>query len=710
LEKNFNQLKFIKSKFNIVRVEISLNSIWKFNTILTKILFSSPEKFLSLAEISLNEFAKLSPRCKQEDGKSSVFYKINLIGPFGQHTDSIRLLGASCLGELIYIKGFVVFYGKKKIKRNISVFFCEKNSKLYFKNGNYENLSPHVSFFENFRSSSLEIEHGLSTYFEEQKIIIYENKSKDYSSDSKSYLNIYLSKDLTGNCSVGDEVEVCGILKPFKLGNLSENFGLFETYLSAMSIKKIRYDRNSPTNKLDFLLISYFSMFSDCFERLSSLIAPQIQGIGLIKKGILLSLIYSDQKKKTSLDSLSENINLLLIGDYNVVKHEIFSFVSKIFKICSMDKYEDLLVFREYKNFQVEKNLNLDQKIERILVILKNKFAYFDNLEELSYRDKVSIGELIENGINKIEEQGTYSFDQSCPTLIGWVKPRRKSFDYTISIQENIDFPDILYNQFDLPLLLPDTMSCLTEKTEATLILNNHRFSTNSSNFFDTNRAVFSNFNETLDLKKFKHRNTSFDFQNISVNFLNNYIHYARLEVECFLSKEVVDFLITGHYSLTKSDRLYMKNEIKMIETCVKLSLAFTRCHLREFVSIQDVEYVIEFLNTVNNRKSQLKLNRYQAYTKKVACFKKTKRPIIYSPIKIEIPDKLIWPIFKLNKIITTNLVEIVWNFQKIYITSFLIKNKLKKNKFNSLIERAISIWIYRNICIIVGKDIISIR
>ena len=150
LEKNFNQLKFIKSKFNIVRVEISLNSIWKFNTILTKILFSSPEKFLSLAEISLNEFAKLSPRCKQEDGKSSVFYKINLIGPFGQHTDSIRLLGASCLGELIYIKGFVVFYGKKKIKRNISVFFCEKNSKLYFKNGNYENLSPHVSFFENF--------------------------------------------------------------------------------------------------------------------------------------------------------------------------------------------------------------------------------------------------------------------------------------------------------------------------------------------------------------------------------------------------------------------------------------------------------------------------------------------------------------------------------------------------------------------------------
>jgi DNA replicative helicase MCM subunit Mcm2 (Cdc46/Mcm family) len=715
LKKNFYHLNLKKSKLNIVRVEISINSIYKFNPILAKLFFSSPERFLFLAENLLNKFIKLSSTYTQKIGETSILYKINLLGPFGHQSNLIRFFGADCLGELIHIEGSVVFYGKKTIKRSNTVFFCEKNSKLYSKTENYEKFLPQDNLFKSFKFSNMEIEHGLSSYFEQQKIILFENNLKNNAYNHKQYLNVYLKKDLVDHCFVGDEIEVCGILKPIKLGDLSENFGLYETCLSAISIKKRKCRKKHVMNKLDFLLINYFSMFSDCFERLSSLIAPQLQGIELIKKGILMSLVYSNSKTLPSMVSKRENINLLLVGDNNVVKYEIFSFVSNIFKICSISKYNDLLYFQEDKNLEGGKKLHLNQRSETNMLLLKNNFVYFDNLEELSYRDKISIGELIKDGLNIIEEQSECIFIKPYPTLIGWVKIKKKGFDYTNTIQKNINFPDSLYNQFDLPLILPDRISILKEKTEAKIILNNHRFSNIKSNFLDITETLFSSLDEILYFdkniikKKSNLKKRSPDLQSISVNFLNNYIHYARLEVECFLSKEVVECIITDHYSSNHNHGLCIKNGIEMIETSVKLCLAFTRCHLREFVSIQDVYYVINFLNTVYNEKSQLKLNRHQCYSKKIISCKKTKNSIIYSIKKDEIGAMLVWKNFKMNNPIFTDLVELIWNFKKIHITSFFIKSRIIKNGLHSLTERALSKWIYKNICIVVGKDIISV-
>ena len=49
-KKNFSHLIVNESRFNIYRVDISLNSVWKFNSSIVKKIFTFPEKFLSLAE------------------------------------------------------------------------------------------------------------------------------------------------------------------------------------------------------------------------------------------------------------------------------------------------------------------------------------------------------------------------------------------------------------------------------------------------------------------------------------------------------------------------------------------------------------------------------------------------------------------------------------------------------------------------------------
>lgn len=297
LKKNFSQLTVSESRFDIYRVDISLNSIWKFNCSIVKKIFNFPEKSLSLAENSVNKIMNLFSNSKKEINGYFIFYKINLIGPFGLEYTSIIKLGSNNIGELVCIKGTIIFCGKVKIKKKYSVFFCTKNSKLYLKNEDNGDIGENNSFLTNIQVSGMQIEHGLSRYFEQQKIIISENFSNEKKCLNQN-INVFIYKDLVNNYLIGEVVEVCGIFKPSKLGKMSVNFGLFDVYLSAISIKKRVIEENKIINKLDFLLINYFSMFSDCFERLSSLVVPQIQGINLIKKSLLLSIMNLNPRKK----------------------------------------------------------------------------------------------------------------------------------------------------------------------------------------------------------------------------------------------------------------------------------------------------------------------------------------------------------------------------------------------------------------------------
>ena len=498
LKKNFSQLTVSESRFDIYRVDISLNSIWKFNCSIVKKIFNFPEKSLSLAENSVNKIMNLFSNSKKEISGYFIFYNINLIEPFELEYTSIIKLGSNNIGELVCIKGTIIFCGKVKIKKKYSVFFCTKNSKLYLKNEDNGDIGENNSFLTNIQVSGMQIEHGLSRYFEQQKIIISENFSNEKKCLNQN-INVFIYKDLVNNYLIGEVVEVCGIFKPSKLGKMSVNFGLFDVYLSAISIKKRVIEENKIINKLDFLLINYFSMFSDCFERLSSLVVPQIQGINLIKKSLLLSIMNLNPRKK-AFSFFRDSINLLLIGDYNLIKDEIFSSISKIFSIFWVDKYENFLLEAEKIRKINPKNLDPEKFFSKMLFFLKSEFAYLDNLEHLSYRDKNILGEVIEKGIGIKNVNKENNSNNLLPSVIGWVKIKNKKYDLKDSIQENIDFPNILFNQFDLVLFLPDKISPSRENDDAKLILYNHCFSKKKYLFSNTSEDYFQDCNQKKKL------------------------------------------------------------------------------------------------------------------------------------------------------------------------------------------------------------------
>ena len=66
LKKNFHLFLIGLSKFNIIRIDVPLNSIWKFNPKLVKTIFFAPERFLKIAELCLNKIINLIPKKKNE--------------------------------------------------------------------------------------------------------------------------------------------------------------------------------------------------------------------------------------------------------------------------------------------------------------------------------------------------------------------------------------------------------------------------------------------------------------------------------------------------------------------------------------------------------------------------------------------------------------------------------------------------------------------
>ena len=713
LKKNFSNLNIKESRFNIFRVDIQVNSVWKFNSILVKKIFSFPEKFLSLAEKSLNKVMCFFSNSNKKFTNKLEFYKINLIGPFGFDYNSIIKLSSNNIGELVCVKGIVIFCGEIKISKNHSVFFCKKNSKFYIRNENKVSTEENFEFLENPKVSGMQIEHGLSNYFEQQKIIISEDPLKEKKGLSQ-YLVVYIYKDLVSNFNIGDEVEICGIFKPSKIGKLTDNFGIFAVNLSANSIKKLRYRKNLISNKLDFLLINYFSMFPDCFERLSSLIVPQIPGINLIKKSFLLSLMNLNIGKKRN-SFFGENINLLLIGDYDLIKDELFSSISKIFSIFWVNNYEKFLIVPESQGKKRRKILDSVKSNDKMFFFSKSEFAYLDNLENLSYRDKNILGEVLERcDINEninIENNTNNPF----PTIIGWVRVKDKKCDLNKSIRKNIDFSDSFFNQFDLPLFLPDKISPSREKEEVKLILHNHCFLKKNDLFSEIAQDYFEENNRKKSYEKSckkekQSRNTfEFNYPSISQNFLGNYILYARSEVHCFLSKNVVDFLIDKYCILRLKIENSEQNEIRIFETIVKLCFAFTKCHLRNLVSVYDAEYILDFLSLLHNVKSQIKFNACEDFTKNKIKSEEKKTTKTHIINKKRTGKKYQNSGYSLNKIRVQEIEKKNWDKFSTHISSFFIKNNISKFALNSLKERAISIWNYRNLCINIGNDLIRI-
>lgn len=65
---------------------------------------------------------------------------------------------------------------------------------------------------------------------------------------------------------------------------------------------------------------------------------------------------------------------------------------------------------------------------------------------------------------------------------------------------------------------------------------------------------------------------------------------------------------------------------------------------------------------------------------------------------------------FEVSKLKDFNGKSINWKMIKMHVTSFQLKNVMRVCNYNSLIERALSKWINKNSCIIIGKDIIKIQ
>ena len=105
-----------------------------------------------------------------------------------------------------------------------------------------------------------------------------------------------------------------------------------------------------------------------------------------------------------------------------------------------------------------------------------------------------------------------------------------------------------------------------------------------------------------------------------------------------------------------------------------------------------------------------MKVNRNENNKTFKTKLEKKKKFIFFSTAKNRESIKSNWSSNELGKFEINNIKTLEINEKNIHITSFFIKAKLKGNLMTSLIERALSEWNSKNICILIGNDLIKIN
>lgn len=688
------------------RIPIKMDSLWEFNPFLAKNLLENPVFCFQIFKEALNcVFCKNLAIGKIE---KKIFVP-DIIGPFGKKICPLNSLKARFLGELVYTEGIVQKVGEKRIKIDKLVHYTKSSGKFFvndFKKEE-ENIIFQVNKENEFSSS--EIEYGLSNFMDWQSIILEDIPNNQANFIFSKNLIAILENDLVDFCRKKEEIEICGILKPFYNSISPKSSSIFSPVLSVLSIKK-KYKKNKiDPDQFDYFLMKNFSLLINNFEKLSSLILPKISGQKNIKKGILLFLASGNEHKKEDKPFISEKIHILLSAKQNFIKNEYFKFISHIFPSSIFLKHE---IFEKKK--LKPKNRTLEKKINEELV--KNPLDFdgnilcIDQVEGLTQKEKYILKEILEqNSMTIIKNKSKISINSNC-NVFATTGTFLKDSSYGMTSDRSFEISNSLINRFDLTLFIKDNFSLYEDKKMAKLLLETHRKVSSYSM-----KASYKNSNENIKkkTKKFyeeeKIEKKKITKERISLNFLKMYISFSKKNLKPIISGEATNILLAFYQKKFLLSKKQSLSNIRKLESVIKLTISFTKIQLRSVVLCKDVKKVIKYWkgtiiyedNFLNSfQKKNLKNNNSRRNPEN---FKSVYKSINKKKTKKE---KIKWEVnIKINNFWSFS-VENIKNLSSDFIK---IKKNLKSRKACSFFERLLFKWSARKICFIFNKNIVKI-
>lgn len=303
-------------------------------------LLKEPASFLPAFDAALKDVVlAVHDPAKHAEASETQFY-IGLRGSFGDHHVNPRTLRANMIGKMISLEGIVTRCGLARPKIARSVHWCPNTGNFHSRtyndamaSGSAEGAATQTAVFpkQDAEGNPLEMEFGLSTYQDYQRISIQEMPERAPAGQLPRSVDVILEDDLVDKVKPGDRCQIVGYYR--SLGNNSQTqSATFRTCIQANHIVQLSSKAGSGIAQItltdtDIRHINKVSKKKNVFNLLSQSLAPSIYGHDHIKQAILLLLLGGMEKNLPNGTHIRGDVNILMVGDPSTAKSQLLRFV-----------------------------------------------------------------------------------------------------------------------------------------------------------------------------------------------------------------------------------------------------------------------------------------------------------------------------------------------------------------------------------------------
>jgi len=462
-------------------------------------------------------------------------------------------------------------------------------------------------------------DNDASIYRNYQHILLQESPSTVPPGRVPRYKTCFLYSDMVDVARPGEEIEVTGIYRhevSNHVLNVQQGFPVFSTVIEGNHVKKLEdLGSSMMITDEDRQQLERLARDPKIADRIISSIAPSIYGHRQVKTALALAMFGGRELNVKRKHRIRGDINVLLLGDPGTAKSQCLKYVEKTAprSVYTTGKGASAVgLTAAVQKDPITKEWVLEGGA---LVLADRGVCLIDEFDKMNDQDRTSIHEAMEQQSISISKAGIVTTLQARCSVVAAANPLGGRYDPQKSFSEQVALTDPIIQRFDILCVLQDQIDPIADERLAKFVVGSH-VSSHPEGCISPEEAQRLT-QEHLDGEENPEDDNSED--PLELKNINSFAGIRDVEagtVDALSQETLRKFILLAR---TKRPQLERINKDKIVnlyaelraesmnsggipiavrhmESILRMSEAFARMHLREFVIDVDVDRAIQVM------------------------------------------------------------------------------------------------------------------